>query len=150
MRSARRLLCLTPALLMGCYEYKYTPVQPVAGMQLALDLNDRGRSELADHVGPEIMRVEGTLVSAADSEYVLRVARTFGFRGEEHRWNGEPVTIRYAHVGLVRERTFSAPRTVVLAGTITASAVAFVVTRNLIGTGSGGPADPGTPPGQGQ
>lgn len=142
-------MCLAPMLLAGCYEYKYTPVAPVAGMQLALDLNDRGRLELAEHVGPEIARVEGTLVSVADSQYMMHVARTYGFRGQEHRWNGEPVTIRYSQVGLVRERSFSAPRTVVLAGTITASAVAFVVTRSLLGGGSssvppgGGGGDPG-------
>jgi hypothetical protein len=137
-------------LLAGCYEYKYTPIQPVAGMHLALDLNDRGRVELAEHVGPEIATVEGVLVSAQDSQYVMNVARTLGFRGQEHKWNGEPVTIQFGYVGVVRERSFSTPRTVMLAGTITASAVAFVVTRSLIGNGSGGPQDPGTPPPNGQ
>ena len=140
---------LAPVALMGCYTYTYTPVTPMPGTQLSLALNDMGRAQMQNNIGPEVASVEGLLVSATDSQYVLQVSRTIGFRGNENRWNGEPVTVQYGYVGMVRERRFSAGRTVMLAGTFTASMLAFVATRTLIGGSTGGtngnPGDGGDP-----
>jgi len=144
------VLCLAPVALAGCYTYTYTPLAPVPGMQVALDLNDHGRAELQNNVGPEVATVEGTLVSNADSTYLIKVSRTISFRGQTHKWAEEPVTVRYAHVGMVRERKFSTPRTVVAVGTFGAGVVAFVVTRSLLSGGSGGSGGNDPPPPGGQ
>jgi hypothetical protein len=149
-RVARTLLSLAPAALMGCYAYTYTPVTPVPGTRLSLALNDVGRANLVNNIGPEVASVEGELVSTADSLYLLRVNRTIGFRGQQSTWSGELVRVRYGYVGMVRERRFSAPRTLVAVGGLTAGVVAFLVTRNLLGGSSGGNTGQPGPPNQGQ
>lgn len=152
MRRARiviaRLLplCLVPAVFGGCYAYSFAPTTPAPGRTIAVDLNDRGRVALEQNVGPSVWTVEGALVAATDSTFELRVARTIGLRGESQRWNGEVVTIRREHTGLLRERQFSAGRTVALAGAVTVGVGAFIATRGLGVFGSGTPSDGPTPP----
>jgi hypothetical protein len=150
LRFALAVVSLAPVALMGCYTYTYTPVTPAPGSQLSLALNDMGRANLVDHIGPEVASVEGELVSAADSQYVLRVNRTIGFRGQESRWSGEQVSVRYGYVGMVRERSFSPQKTAVAVGALTAGVVAFVATRNLLGSSSGGNTGQPPPPNNGQ
>jgi hypothetical protein len=139
-------LGLAPAALTGCYRYTYPPATPAPSRYIALDLNDRGRVALEHHVGPSIARVEGTLDGATDSVLTLRVVRTISLRGQSSRWNGESVTIRREHVGVLRERHFSPGRTVALAGSMAAGVGAFILTRDLFGFGGSssgrGPTDP--------
>lgn len=149
MKRLAVIACLAPVALAGCYTYTYTPYAPVPGMQIALDLNDNGRAQLQQNVGPEVATVEGLLISSADSTYVLQVTRTITFRGQTHKWAGEQVNVRHAHVGVIRERKFSTPRTVMAAGTVTASIVAFVVTKSILSGGSGGPGGNEPPPNNG-
>jgi hypothetical protein len=136
-------LCLAPAALGGCYIYSYAPTMPVPGSRLALDLNDLGRLQLAEHVGPGIARIDGWVVSCNDSEYTLRAERTIGLTGGTTPWNGEQVVVRKSWVGIAREKKFSPQRTAVLATTVTAGFVAFLATRGLLGFGSGQPDTPG-------
>lgn len=149
-RFVRLVVGLAPVALMGCYTYTYTPVTPAPGTRLSLALNDIGRASLLNNVGPEVASVEGELVSTADSQYVLRVNRTIGFRGQENRWSGESVTVRFGYVGMVRERRFSPQRTAVAAAGLTAGVLAFVATRTLLGGSSGGNGGTPPPPNQGQ
>lgn len=142
-RLVRAVLGLAPVALMGCYTYTYAPVTPAPGTQLSLGLNDIGRAQLLNNVGPEVANVEGTLVSSADSQYVLKVSRTVTFRGQASTWAGEEVAIRFGYVGLVREKRFAPAQTVMLAGTVAAGLAAFVATRSIIGGGSGSTGDPG-------
>lgn len=144
VRFSRAVASLAPVALMGCYTYTYTPVTPVPGTRLSLALNDAGRANLVNNIGPEVASVEGELVSTADSQYLLNVDRTIGFRGQQNRWNGEPVTVRYGYVGMVRERKFSPQRTAVAVAAVTAGVVAFMAARNLLGGSSGGTS--GQPP----
>jgi len=139
----RGALGLAPVALMGCYTYTYSPVTPAPGTQLSLGLNDIGRAQLLNNVGPEVASVEGLLVSAADSEYVLKVSRTVTFRGQSSNWSGEQVAIRFGYVGLVRERKFAPGQTAALATTVAAGLAAFVVTRSIVGGGSGDGGNPG-------
>ena len=144
------VVSLAPVALMGCYTYTYTPVTPAPGTRLQLALNDQGRANLVDHVGPEVASVEGELVSTADSQYVLKVDRTISINGLQSRWSGESVTVRYGYVGMVRERRFSSQRTAVTAAAVTVSVVAFVATRSLLGGSSGGNTGQPPPPNNGQ
>jgi len=143
-RFATTLLGLAPAALTGCYTYTYSPVTPAPGTRLSLALNDAGRANLTNNIGPEVASVQGELVSSADSQYLLRVDRTVDFRGQENRWNSEAVTVRFGYVGMVLERRFSPQRTFVAAAGLTAGVLAFVATRSLAGGSSGG--NNGQPP----
>jgi hypothetical protein len=136
--------------LTGCYTYTSIASAPAPGTRMALDLTDLGRVQLADHVGPEVARVEGWLVSLTDSVYTLRVERTISTRGGATPWSGEQVRVNTAWVGLSREKRFSAPRTVILAGSVTAAFVGFLVKQGLIGSAQGGDVTPPPPPPVGQ
>ncbi len=146
IRRSLRLGVLASASLGGCYTYQYLPEAPRPGTRIAVDLTDVGRSELADNVGPDILQVEGRLTQVADSQITLAVTRTVALRGLAQDWAGEAVTLRTGQYRMVRERTFSAPRTVVLAGAVTAGFVAFVAGVGLTGGASG---DAGGPNGGG-
>jgi hypothetical protein len=137
------LLCLAPAALGGCYTYAYAPSTPAPGMRLALDLNDLGRLQMAEHVGPSVARIDGWVISCSDSAYTLRAERTIGLTGGTTPWNGEEVVVLKSWVGIAREKRFSPQRTVVLATTVTAGFVAFLATRGLLGIGNGSPDAPG-------
>lgn len=143
----RWMLCVAPVALAGCYTYGYPGSRPAPGARVALDLTDVGRVTLADHIGRDVLRIEGWLVSSADSQYVLRVERTVGITGNTMPWAGEPATIPASYVALEREKKFSPQRTVVLAGSMTVGVIAFFVGRGLIGSAQG--SGSALPPGQG-
>jgi hypothetical protein len=145
--AARGLMCLAVLLSGGCYSYMAAPTRPAPGTRLSIELTDAGRIEMAGHVGPEIDRIEGWLTAYDDSAYILRVERTINLRGGTMPWNGETVLLRTALAARVREKRFSAPRTVVLAGTVTAGFIGFLASRGLLAGGSGstlGPPGGGT------
>lgn len=124
--AALALLCT------GCYTYvPLIAPPPEPDRVLAFDLNDRGRAEVVENIGPETARVEGTLLRSTDTAYVIRVAQVITLRGRAYPWSGETVMLSRAWVRELRERRFSAPRTLVVAGGATMSLLAFVVTRGL-------------------
>ena len=127
-----------PALLAGCYTYSYLPSAPAPDTRLALDLTDRGRAAEYDHLGPDVVRVEGRLVEKTDSGYTLRAERTVNIRGISTPWNGEEVRIPDDYVASAREKRFSPGRSAILAGMATVGVVGFITTRGLGGGGSGG------------
>lgn len=148
-RSASVLLAVL--LTAGCYQYQQTATdRPVPLTVIEVALNDRGRAALEHNIGPEVMTVEGTVAEVTDSGFTLSVRRVVGINRQVSKWNGERVTMRTEHVRQVRERHFSAGRTVLFVGGMTASALAFAVTRSILGGGFGerggptpGPGDPG-------
>ncbi|MGH7638367.1 MAG: hypothetical protein ACREOK_12020 [Gemmatimonadaceae bacterium] len=145
----RLLRCLgfvtTAVLLAGCYTLQPAgSTAPSPGEIVALDINDAGRVALGGSMGPEIARIEGTLVGNAGDEYVLSVRRLQLLRGGEQSWSGERVRISRDHVGSVYEREFSRARSVTFAAVVVGGVVAFFATRDLLGLGRG-PDDRGGP-----
>ena len=144
-RSATVLLVALVAA--GCYQYRQSPYdRPVPAMVMEVTLNDRGRSALEHHVGPEVLTVEGTVAEVTDSGFALNVRRVVGIDRQVSKWNGERVTMRNEYVRQMRERRFSTGRTVLFVGSVTASALAFAVTRSLLGEGFGGRGGPSPGP----
>jgi hypothetical protein len=147
-RSAAVLLSL---VLGGCYQYTQSyQDRPVPATVVEVQLNDRGRVAMEQNVGPEVLTVEGTVAEVSDSGFVLSVQRVAGINRQTYKWSGERVAFRNDHVRGIRERRFSAGRTVLFAGGMAASALAFAVTRSILGAGFGdrggpnpGPIDPG-------
>ncbi len=141
----------TVALLMalplaGCYSYSQTLAdKPAPGTDVLIVLNDRGRVDLEQQLGPEVWQVEAKVVGADDSTISLSIQKTSTIENAETQWAGETVSVRIDDCRSVTARRFSPGRTIALAGTATVGVVAFIATRSLFGLGSGdsGPAGNG-------
>lgn len=136
-------------LLGGCYTY--TPLAtltPTEG-EVALTLTDQGRAAAATSLGSGIDRLEGKLIAATDTAYMLAVLRVRDIRGVETQWAGERVTVPRAWVANAYERHISRSRTYLAASAFTAAVAAFIASRAL---GGGGPTlqNPGGGGGGGQ
>jgi hypothetical protein len=134
------------ALTMGCYT-----LQPVGGVTLApgvrvaFDINDAGRVALGGAMGPEIEKVEGTLLERTPEDYLVAVSGVRMLRGGYQVWMGERVRINSSHVNVSYIRKFSKTRSVILGTVVAGGFVAFMASRGLIGFGntSDPPSDPG-------
>lgn len=135
----RLAAALLPMALAGCYNY--TPLAtptPVTGTKVALVLSDAGRVGLGPQVGPGTARIEGTIVGASDTGYVLAVSDVFGIGGSHAQWAGETVYVQKAYVANSMERRFSRGRTAFVAGGAAAAVATFVLSRDLLGIGGSG------------
>lgn len=131
-------------LSTGCYTTRPILGIPDAGTPVVAALNDRGRVAMADSLGQNVERVEGTAVRRqGDSSVVLAVSRVRFISGDETRWSGEQLTFRMSSLRGFEERRFSRARTGALVGLAVGAVVAFVVTRQLVSGGSGGDRDGG-------
>jgi hypothetical protein len=135
---------------LGCYVLRPMPAAPGPGLRVVLELNDRGRVALSDSVGQSASQIEGTLVSRSDSAYVVRVEGIEYVGGQRQRWTGESLTVREEFLRDVRARHVSRARTAVVAGIVSSSVIAFIVTRDLFGLGGGGREPGGGDPGPDQ
>jgi len=144
-RSAPLVLAGT-LLLGGCYAY--TPLaadRPVPAMVVEATLNDRGRAAMENNIGSGTLTVLGDVETISDSTFVLRMRRTVTLDQTSVPWAGEAVTFRTDYVRSFRQRSFSSGRTVLLVGTATVGAVAFVsagLNGFLLGSG-GSPSSGG-------
>ena len=148
--SSLRLRGLLAAVLLlpntvGCYTTRYVPegiVQPE--MRVSLSITDRGRVAIADSLGTGVLKVNGRLLSATDSQYVVSVSDLDLMNGRTARWNGETVGIDRQHVGGVGQRTLSRSRTgAVVAGVI--AAIVLIAVQSITGFIGGG-SNTKTPP----
>lgn len=141
---------LLPGLLGACYVY-----QPVAsGLQpqrkVSVVLSDYGRLEASRQIGPQALKVEGSIISSDDTAYLLSVSSVKPITGSWVRWSGEQVSMRRDYVALLSERRFSKGRTALFSTAMAALFVVAVKTR-LFGIGAeptpiipydgGGPGD---------
>lgn len=123
-----RLLLLPFVLVLtGCYTLRPVGATPREGTRVALDLNDAGRVAMAERIGPEILQLEGRLLSVENGDYTMAVKAVRYVRGGEQIWAGERVRIQASHVSTTWERRFSPGRTALLAaGTVGAVAAVFI------------------------
>jgi hypothetical protein len=145
MRRGRsgRFLMLSAAVasLAGCYVYRAAPTTPPAGMNLVLELNDRGRVGMGDSIGSSAQLIEGVTVNSPDTAYGIRVSRIRYLSGQSNDWAGEQLFVPKVFVGTVRERQFSKSRSLLTGLAISAGVAAFIATRDILGFGSS-PKDP--------
>lgn len=141
-----RPLALLPAVA-ACYtQVPVLAPAPAPGTRVSLVLNDLGRVESASQIGPYAMRVEGSVVHATDSDYVLRVSDVIDIRGTRNRWAGETVPLNRRHVAMAYERRLHRGRMFLLIGSMAAVFLTAVVKFDLLGfasgSGGGGPPPP--------
>jgi hypothetical protein len=126
----------------GCYVYPPVVTTPSPGVELRLDLNDRGRVALGNLIGPSAVNVEGVLQSPPDTAYVLDVTSVTYLRGQTNKWSGEPVRVSKEFVANTTQRTLSKSRTWLTATAMVAGVAVLIASRALTGGGTANP-DPG-------
>ena len=151
-RAAARLLGagLLPGLLGACYVYQPAPAALQPQQRVSVVLSDYGRLEASRQIGPQTLKVEGSIISSDDTAYLLSVSGVKPITGSWVRWSGEQVSMRRDYVALLYERRFSKGRTALFSTAMAALFVVAVKTR-LFGIGAdaapiipydgGGPGD---------
>jgi len=128
--------------LVGCYTLQPTGgAVPQLGEEIAFDVNDVGRAALGGSMGPEIGQIEGKLLQKDTTQYVVSVSTVRFLRGGEQPWSGETVKIKPEYVTTTYAKHFSQGRTIALSA-VGVGALAFLVTRSLIGSGATEPKTP--------
>jgi len=131
-------------LLTGCYVLQpVTGAGPVPGSRMALEVNDAGRLALGGTMGPEIVHIDGRLISKQNDVYELAVLSVRLISGGTQVWSGERVSIRAEHVSRALERQYSKGRSMAASAVAVACVYAIVRSRNLFGLGK---ADDPIPP----
>ena len=135
--SARALASgLAAVVAAGCYSYRpLTAPVPAAGTPVSLVLNDHGQAAVADSIGPGVVRVQGTLVRATDTAYVVAISGVQSVRGSITKWSGETVGLRRDYVAVPYERRFSRKRTILLVSSVAVALGVFIARRDLFGLG---------------
>lgn len=141
---------LLPGLLGACYTYHATLAAPQPASHVSVVLSDQGRVAASPQIGPQAVRVEGAVVAASDSGYLLAVSGVKSIAGTWVRWTAETVSLRRDHVSFVYERRLSKSRTALFTAGIVAALTAAVVGFDILGIGNdpvdtvpGGGGDPG-------
>jgi hypothetical protein len=130
----------------ACYEYRPIETQaPPVGEQVSLEITDQGRVNLSQRFGPGLAEIQGRMVSAQGTDYVINVSRVAQVSGETAAWSGESTRINRSFVGSVKGRRLSGLRTTLFAG-VAGGALYFLVSRTLAGSFSGGHEDEPPPP----
>ncbi|MCU0625341.1 MAG: hypothetical protein MUF21_02480 [Gemmatimonadaceae bacterium] len=133
----------------GCYEFGPLPARPTGEQpRVEVLLNDRGRADLVNRIGPGALSLEGTLVARTDSLVRVRVLEVTYFDRSITQWSGEEVAISESQMRDIRAKRLSRLRTTLLAGITAGVALVFIVTRTLAGGGDSAAPGPGGPPNQ--
>ena len=107
-------------LLVGCYTYRPLPavdaVMPGPGTQVEARLTTAGAADLASQVGPDVLLLEGQVLSADSSGVTLAVNRVETGRHIGSDWKGEHVTLPRADVASLLVRRLSVGGTALLGG----------------------------------
>jgi hypothetical protein len=118
---------------------------PEPGTQMALEVNDAGRLALGGTMGPEIVHIEGRLISKQVDTYELAVSSVRLIQGGTQVWSGERVSIKTEYIARSSIRHLSKGRSVAAGAVFIASVYAVIRSQNLFGLGkSDDPIPPDT------
>jgi hypothetical protein len=115
----KRILFAPLLLLAGCYTYR--PLEnpaPPPGQRVSAQLTTEGSRELTGQIGPEILHVEGQVVSADSAGLDLEVREIESYRGIRSDWHGEHVRLPRQAVAGLQERRLSVGGTTLLGGVL--------------------------------
>jgi hypothetical protein len=129
-------LC-TPVLmftLAGCYTYRpLERTEPIPGTRVSAQLTNQGSQELAGQIGPDVLHVEGEVITADSSGLDMEVREIESYRGIRTGWQGEKLRIPQQALAGMQERKLSVGGTTVLGGVIVVGL--YAVYRVLGGPG---------------
>ncbi len=145
------LVRITPvalaALCAGCYEYGPMPLaRGTSGRQtVELLLNERGRADFVDRIGPDALSLEGVLVERVDSTVTVNINSVRYINQTVTKWTGERLVVVNGQLRDIRNKRLSVSKTGFAVGSAIGGLVAFIVTRSLLGGGDSPPAGGGLP-----
>ena len=114
-----RPLVVSMLLLAGCYTYR--PLEnpaPPPGERVSAQLTTEGSQRLTGQIGPEVLHVEGDVVSADSAGLDLDVIEVESIRGIRSDWHGEHVRLPREAVAGLQQRRLSVGGTTLLGGAI--------------------------------
>lgn len=118
-------LVLLSIHLTACYTY--VPVSGASvtpGSTATVSINDRGRVELSDVLGPGARRIDGRVVSATDTGLLMSVTAVQLIDLDVPiRWEGRQISLSSSLFSDIRQKRLSKGRTWLLAATMTAGAI---------------------------
>lgn len=120
--------------------YRLTPVEggaPERGLEVRLALTDEGAVRMAPLIGPRIAAIDGRVLEAVDTAYVLGVTAVVGQGGRSMAWSNERLTVPRSAVSSVRTRTLDRKKTWMAAALGVVGAIALGEAFGL-GTGFDG------------
>lgn len=131
----------------GCYQY--SPLDTTTGVQagehVAVEITDRGRTELSSRLGSGVLRLEGTLTRTDSVDLEMNVWRVAQISGPISRWSGESVRFKREYASRVQTRTLNRVKTFAVAGAAVVGLVLFTREFGLLGFSVGG-SDPDEQP----
>jgi hypothetical protein len=121
-------------LLVGCYTYRplITPA-PSPGDRVSAQLTTDGSRDLTTSIGPEVLHVEGDVVSSDSTGLDLSVREIESYRGIRSNWHGERVHLPVTAVAGMQQRKLSVGGTSLMAGVLAGGL--YVIYRVLGGPG---------------
>jgi hypothetical protein len=132
--------------LTGCYAFiptTSTTLAPTTPITVELTLG--GTVALADVVGQNVSEVEGNVVRSSADSLVVAVENTYTTQRQKFASSGTQVTLPRSYIQVVKVRTFSRKRTVLLvAGSVAGAAVAAAAVSAGSSSSSGEPPPPPT------
>jgi hypothetical protein len=132
--SMNRVPFATLLLLAGCYTYRpLANPAPPPGQRVSAQLTTDGSRELTGQIGPEILHVEGQVVSADSAGLDLEVLEIESYRGIRSDWHGEHVRLPRQAVAGLQERRLSLGGTTLLGAVVAGGLYAMY---RLFGGGS--------------
>jgi hypothetical protein len=126
-----------PALLVtlaACYTYR--PVEtpaPAPGDRVSAQLTTEGSRDLTGQIGPEVLHVEGNVLSTDSTGLELEVREIESYRGIRSDWHGEKLKLPHSAVAGMQERRLSVGGTTFMGGVVAAGL--YAVYRLLGGPG---------------
>jgi hypothetical protein len=142
------VLGVMPAAL-GCFQYAPLDTSSgvvQAGEHVAVEITDRGRTELSERLGSGVLRLEGTLTRTDSVELVMNVWRVAQISGPTTRWSGESVRFKREYASSVQQRTLNRGKTFAVAGASVVGLVLFTRQFGLFGFSVGGDSTIENPP----
>jgi hypothetical protein len=120
--------------LAACYTYRplETPA-PAPGDRVSAQLTTEGSRDLTGQIGPEVLHVEGNVLSADSTGLELEVREIESYRGIRSDWHGERVRLPSSAVAGMQERRLSIGGTTLMGGVVVAGL--YAVYRILGGPG---------------
>jgi hypothetical protein len=132
--AARRLIgratvFVAAMSLTGCYAFIPTTSATLPERTpVTVELTMGGTVALADVVGQNVNEVEGAVVRSSADSLVVAVENTYTTQRQKFASSGTQVSLPRSYIQVVKVRTFSRKRTVLLvAGSIAGAAVAATI-----------------------
>jgi hypothetical protein len=121
-----RIAALAVCLLTACYTYR--PVaspDPSPGDRVSAQLTTEGSRDLTGQIGPEVLHVEGDVLTADSSGLDLQVLEVESYRGIRSDWHGEHVKLPREAVAGLQQRRLSVGGTTLMGGVLAAGLYAM-------------------------